>query len=333
MLGVMIVPTGVGAEIGGHNGDATPAAKLMASTCDRLIVHPNVVNASDINEMPANALYVEGSLLDRFLEGEIALVEPRSHNRILLVVNAPLRAETVNAVSAARATIGAEIDMLVLAEKLTMVAGKNPDGTAGGTVSGAQDLIDQVRGYPFDALAIATEIECSKDVALRYLARGGVNPWGGVEAIASRLIAEALDCPVAHAPLETAPLLDDKVVDPRIAPEMVSVCYLHSVLKGLHRAPRICSREMEMGLSVRDVSWMVSPSGVYGRPHRACEAAGIPVICVRENRTIFLPVGTPSTVIRAENYLEAVGIVAAMKAGVSLASVQRPLDPTKVEGR
>ncbi|MBW7990019.1 MAG: DUF3326 domain-containing protein [Planctomycetes bacterium] len=56
MLGVFIVPTGIGAEIGGHSGDATPAAKLIAAACDKLIVHPNVVNASDINEMSENML-------------------------------------------------------------------------------------------------------------------------------------------------------------------------------------------------------------------------------------------------------------------------------------
>ncbi|GAG26483.1 unnamed protein product, partial [marine sediment metagenome] len=51
---VMIVPTGIGAEIGGHAGDAAPAARLLAGACDTLITHPNVVNASDINELPEN---------------------------------------------------------------------------------------------------------------------------------------------------------------------------------------------------------------------------------------------------------------------------------------
>ena len=68
---VHIIPTGVGAEIGGHAGDGNPSAKLLASICDNLITHPNVVNASDINEMTENTLYVEGSMLVRFLEGEI----------------------------------------------------------------------------------------------------------------------------------------------------------------------------------------------------------------------------------------------------------------------
>ena len=53
---VMLVPTGIGCEIGGHAGDAGPAARLLASVCDRLLLHPNVVNGSDMNEMPENAL-------------------------------------------------------------------------------------------------------------------------------------------------------------------------------------------------------------------------------------------------------------------------------------
>ena len=99
---VMIVPTGLGAEVGGHSGDATPSAKLLASCCDKLFIHPNIVNASDINEMTENMLYVEGSILDRFLEGQIGLEEVYS-NKILVAVNSPVKKETVNAVSAARA--------------------------------------------------------------------------------------------------------------------------------------------------------------------------------------------------------------------------------------
>ena len=59
----MIVPTGVGAELGGHAGDACPVARLLGEACDTLILHPNVVNASDLNELPTNAMYVEGSVL------------------------------------------------------------------------------------------------------------------------------------------------------------------------------------------------------------------------------------------------------------------------------
>ena len=111
MNAVFIIPTGIGAAIGGHAGDATPAARLISSVCDNLIIHPNVVNASDINEMTDNMLYVEGSMLDRFLEGEITLKKVKG-NKILVAVNSPIRNEIINAVSAARATLGINAEEL-----------------------------------------------------------------------------------------------------------------------------------------------------------------------------------------------------------------------------
>ena len=59
---VMIIPTGIGCEIGGHCGDGNAAARLLGACCDTLVLHPNVVNASVINEMPANSLYVDNYL-------------------------------------------------------------------------------------------------------------------------------------------------------------------------------------------------------------------------------------------------------------------------------
>ena len=66
---VMLIPTGIGADLGGHAGDAGPVARLLAEVADTLVLHPNVVNASDINEMPANSVYVEGSVITRLLNG------------------------------------------------------------------------------------------------------------------------------------------------------------------------------------------------------------------------------------------------------------------------
>lgn len=83
---VMIVPTGIGAEIGGHAGDAAPAARLLAGACDTLITHPNVVNASDINELPENGLYIEGSVLSNLLMGTVGLERVRA-NRVMLVID------------------------------------------------------------------------------------------------------------------------------------------------------------------------------------------------------------------------------------------------------
>lgn len=40
---VMIVPTGIGAAIGGYAGDALPVARALSSLVDCLISHPNVI--------------------------------------------------------------------------------------------------------------------------------------------------------------------------------------------------------------------------------------------------------------------------------------------------
>src|SRR5215207_8443558 len=83
---VLLVPTGIGAQIGGDAGDAAPVAQLVGTACDNLITHPNVVNASDINELPHNGLYVEGSVLTRLIMGTVGLQKVRS-NRVLLVID------------------------------------------------------------------------------------------------------------------------------------------------------------------------------------------------------------------------------------------------------
>ncbi|HEB31340.1 MAG TPA: DUF3326 domain-containing protein [Spirochaetes bacterium] len=322
---VMIIPTGIGCVIGGHAGDAAPAAKLLGSCGDRIILHPNVVNASDINEMPDNAWYVEGSILDRFLEGSIEL-EETYQNRILLAVNYPVKPEIINAVSAARATIGAYIRIVELKTPLKMI-GTLKNNVATGEITGWEELIEQVWQYDLDALAIASIIEVSDKVCLKYYKEGGTNPWGGVEAKLSKLLASELDMPVAHAPVEgnseeTQAAIYNNPQNPTMAAEAVTNCYLHCVLKGLHTAPRIGK-----GLSVDDIDVMVSPFGCWSRPHHACVEAKIPIIMVKENKCV-LNHEPESEVILVKNYLEAAGAIMAMKAGISRESIHRPLEPT-----
>ncbi|MBW6515054.1 MAG: DUF3326 domain-containing protein [Candidatus Cloacimonetes bacterium] len=321
---VMIVPTGIGCEIGGHCGDAAPAARLLGACCDNLILHPNVVNASDINEMPPNSLYVEGSQLDLFLEGKVFLQKVMS-NRVLVVVN-KADYQSINAVSAARTSLGIDAEILELNKPLRMIA-QMKDGIATGEVENWQELVAQVKGYDFDALAIATPITIDRETLEHYFEHGGVNPVGGVEAVASKLIAEAIGKPVAHGPVDYALEGHKEVVDPRMAVEIITENFIHCILKGLHRAPRISK---ERGMSVKDVDVMVSPYGCFGRPHRACLAAGIPVIVVRENRSC-LDIPEQEKFIYVENYLEAAGLIMCMKAGVQPSSIRRPIAPTKVK--
>ncbi len=320
---VLIIPTGIGCEIGGHAGDANPVAKLIGKCCDKLIVHPNVVNASDINEMPENTLYVEGSMLDRFLRGEIFLREV-FYNKILLAINKPINPDTVNAVNAAISTVGADIEIVELDTELKMT-GFYKDGKASGRVEGWMELCEQVETIGFDTLAIQSEIYVEKKTKIEYLSgTGGVNPWGGVEAIVSKLISDRLDKPVAHAPFTDWLKGDDmkdfnQVVDPRMSAEMVSMCFLHCVLKGLHKAP---ARDYDNGMSVENVDFLITPVNCVGEPHYACMKSGIPIIAVRENKNV-LNDKMPDSFIIVDNYIEAAGVLMSYKAGVSIKSLRR----------
>jgi len=325
---VFIVPTGIGAEIGGHAGDATPSAKLIASVCDKLIIHPNIVNASDINEMTENMLYVEGSILDRFLEGQIGLEEVYG-NKILLAVNNPVKSETINAISAARATIGIDIEIVELKTPIKMVA-SIVNGKASGEIYNIDEAIQQVNKYNFDVLVVNTPIETNDDEVKDYLLKdGGVNIWGGVEAKLSKIMSERLNKPVIHAPIENSEMLKtlNDIVDPRKAAEMVSTCYLHCCLKGAHLSPKISLKDNAYWNT--DVDFLVSPINVVGRPHLACLKNKISIIAVEDNKTV-LDDKMPDDFIIVKNYLEAAGIICARKAGVTIQSIKRPLKRTKI---
>ena len=87
--------------------------------------------------------------------------------------------------------------------------------------------------------------------------------------------------------------------------------------------------------SVEDVSCLVIPDGCLGIPTIAALKQGIIVIAVRENANLMkndlfrLPWRRGQFFI-VDNYLEAAGLMAALKAGVTPESVQRPLSWTSV---
>jgi hypothetical protein len=124
-----------------------------------------------------------------------------------------------------------------------------------------------------------------------------------------------------------------------MSPEAVSSCFLHCVLKGLHKSPRILTDRKLFThpgvLTAADISCLVIPDGCVGLPTLAALEQGIPVIAVRENRNRMkndlekLPFA-PGKLFIVDNYLEAVGVMTALKSGVSISAVRRPLAETQV---
>jgi len=348
---VVVVPTGIGAEIGGHAGDSTPVARLVGEVCDVLITHPNVVNASDLNEMPSNALYVEGSVLSRFLMGTIGL-EPVRSNRVLVIIEEHpdeyFVSSAINTVEAARATYGFQCNEVVrLAPSFIMDGMYTKSGRAGGIVRKLEYLFNSLeeRRGSYDAVAITSVVNVPDGMHCEYFRSKGkmVNPWGGVEALLTHAVSSCFDVPSAHAPMmENRELMNTEfgVVDPRMAAEAISLSFLQCALKGLYRAPRIVVEDEEMKeqgiLTVRDVACVILPDKCVGLATLAALEQGIHVIAVRENdnlmrnRLRILP-WAPGQLYIANNYLEAVGMLACIKAGINPTAVQRPMRRTTVQ--
>ncbi len=348
---VLLVPTGIGCDIGGHAGDAGPVARLIASGCDTLVTHPNVVNASDINELPENGLYVEGSAISNLLMGTVGLEKVRA-NRVMLVIDKhkekQISDSTINSVSAARAAMGLDCPQVIeLDPSIKMLARYSTSGSAVGRVEGLERLCEVLLRHrlEYDAVALASVIDVPFEFHTSYFESKGemVNPWGGVEAMLTHAVTMLFGIPAAHAPMfESTKIanLDVGVVDPRMSAEAISSCFLHCVLKGLHRSPRIVTDWTAFGhpgiLSAADISCLVIPNGCVGLPTLAAMEQGIPVIAVRENHNRMkndlrqLPFA-PGKLFIVENYLEAVGVMTALKAGVAVSSVRRPLEKTRVK--
>lgn len=345
----MIVPTGIGAEIGGHSGDATPAARLLASVCDTLITHPNVVNAADINEMPGNGLYTEGSVISDLMMGTCGISRSRSNRTILLIdkhEDPRITEPTINAISAARATLGFECPLVVEVDPpIKMRALYSTTGTAVGRVEGLERLckiLDEYKGQ-YDAIGLASIIDVPYEFHTEYFQQEGkmVNPWGGVEAMLTHAITMMYDLPTAHSPMsETVDIsnLQIGVVDPRMSAEAVSMCFLHCILKGLHDSPQIIrNRDLfarQEVITAEDIACLVMPDKCVGLPTLAAIEQGIKVIAVKGNKNhmqndlLNYPFDH-GNLIFVDNYLEAAGVAAAIRAGVSLSSLKRPMDATK----
>ena len=93
-IGAFIVPTGIGASIGGFAGDASKWARKLSKIC-KIIVNPNVVNAACFSGITDNMLYVEGYSLDEFFKGNYFLKESTG-NKIGVVFDKSIKKDLLN---------------------------------------------------------------------------------------------------------------------------------------------------------------------------------------------------------------------------------------------
>ena len=342
---VLIIPTGVGAAIGGYAGDALPVARAISAICDRLITHPNVLNGAQLYWNLPNALYVEGYALDKFASGCIGL-QPVHQNRVGLIldqgIEPELRLRHLQVADAARATLGLNLtDYVVTDAPLNVELRTAASGASWGTIGNpdsllrsAQVLIEQAKA---DAIAVVARFpdDLGSEALQAYRHGQGVDPLAGAEAVISHLIVRTFQVPCAHAPA-LMPLPLDPNLSPRSAAEELGYTFLPCVLVGLSRAPQFVQPQNPNDpFSVQTQNFTSRPGDIWASdvdavvvPASACGGSALlsfsrqsrtQIIAVEENQTSMQvsPEDLGIQAIRVNSYLEALGVLVAHRAGIS----------------
>ena len=287
-LGAFIVPTGVGASIGGFAGDASRAARKISQKCE-LIVNPNVVNAACFSGITDNMLYVEGYSLDRFFKGEICLERSRN-NKIGIIFDKAIKPEVlnvhINTINAVEVVYGLNIiGYEITEEDVGVDFFVDKSGVSMGNVKNLLTLKNAAKKF-IDKGAEAIAIVCRfpDEQGDDYANGVGVDPVGGVEAIISHYISKEFLIPCAHAPAFDDIAISTDIVDKRCSAEYITPTFLPCILVGLNQAPKLT----KTGISINDLDFLIVPyNSIGGVPVLEASKKGIKVFAIKENQTVL----------------------------------------------
>jgi len=334
---LMVVPTGIGCEVGGYAGDAVPAARLLAAASGCLITHPNVMNGASRYWGDPRIHYVEGSSLDRFAAGELAL-EPVRSQRIGLLLDAgieeDLRLRHLQVADGCRASLGLTLGPVeTTAAPIGVSLSQGESGASWGQLERPDVLLaagQRLRDAGATAIAVVARFPDDPDseALTAYRQGGGVDALAGAEAVISHWLSRQLNLPCAHAPA-LSPLEIDPQLDPRAAGEELGYTFLPCVLVGLSRAPALWPAAEAPAGSIRpdQIGAVVAPAGALGGAAvLACAERGVPVIAVENPCVLSVTAEALGLeVLPASSYSEAAGLLLALREGINPEALQRPL--------
>lgn len=288
----MVVPTGVGASIGGFAGDASRAAQKIAEKIP-LIVNPNVVNAAVFSGITENMLYVEGWSLTNFVKGTLGL-KPSYKNKIGVVFDSGISQRVlnihINTINALKTVYDFDVAGYEITDESAGVeffcSGSNVStGTLkcpAALLRAGEKLIDK------GAQAIAAVCAFDEPPEDDYENGEGVDIVGGVEAVISHYMTSNLMCQCVHAPAFEHTDIEGHVVDPKCAAEYITPTFLPCLFFGLNNAPLITTDLSESCLTSQNIHSLVMPYNALGSSivFDAIEQ-GIPVYAVRENSAVL----------------------------------------------
>ena len=335
---MLIIPTGIGAKIGGYAGDGLPTARLVSQVCDRLITHPNVLNGAQLFWNMPNALYVEGYGLDQFAAGNWGL-QPVRHNRVGMILDQgiedDLKQRHIQAADACRATLGLSVtDYVVTDAPLNVTLKLSEAGPSWGTIENvgsllraAEKLISQAK---VEAIAVVARFPDDEDSELlaQYRQGEGVDALAGAEAVISHLLVKKFQIPCAHAPA-LAPIPIEPDLSPKAAAEELGYTFLPCVLAGLSQAPQFITTRQNATLQNKAIwadevdSLVIPASACGGSAVLSLSHTKTLIIAVNENDTALsiFPETVGVQACRVDSYLEAIGVIVAHRAGLDFQSL------------
>lgn len=316
-LGVFIIPTGVGANIGGYAGDASCYARAFSEK-SKLIVNPNVVNAGVFSGINPNMYYVEGYSLNEFFKGKLELM-PAENNKIGVIFDKAIPQEVLNihlnTIGAIKTVYGIDVIGYEITKKSVGIEFYiDESGISSGVVKNIETLYEaseKLLQRGADAIAIVCFFEDPENDNENYMNGSGVDPVGGIEGIISHCISEKFKIPCAHSPAFADFSISTEIVSPKAAAEYITPTFLPCVLLGLAQAPRIVKKD---GISINNVDYLVMPFNSLGAvPVFEAVRRSIKVYAIKENSTVLNVTNSnffkSDKIIEVETYKDCLALV------------------------
>lgn len=291
-ISVFIVPTGIGASIGGYAGDASLYAGDIAKNFP-LIVNPNVVNAACFSGITDNMLYTEGWTISQLFKGNISL-KPSKNNKIGVIFDRAISREIlnvhINTINAVRTVYGCNVmGYEITDEPCGVEFFLTEAGISSGALNNNETLIRAARKLIYRG-AQAIAVVCYFDEPPEDNYKHGNSPdiVGGVESVISHYLTKELLIPVVHAPAFEDISITTELVDARASAEYITPTFLPCLLLGLKNAPLIIPEFNETYITINDISSLIVPHNSLGSSV-VLDAISreIPVMAVRANNTVL----------------------------------------------
>jgi len=287
-----IVPTGIGASIGGYAGDAGAYARKLSETYT-LIVNPNVVNAACFSAINDNMLYVEGYAMDLFFKEKLAL-RPTKNNTIGVIFDKKIPDDILNihlnTLGAMESVYGIKTKYVITKDNVGVEFIESNSISTGNIknpltlINAAEELIKQ----GCNALAPVCLFENDDDE--NYENASGIDIVGGVEAVISHILTKNFLLPCAHAPAFRTVEISKKRIPNKVAAEYITPTFLPCIILGLYNAPQLIhfDKKEDTDICVKDLKGILMPYNALGStPVFKSLELNIPIYAIKANQTVL----------------------------------------------